>query len=263
MSGKIKKARPKIGLALGGGGVRGSAHVGVLNVLEEYGVEIDMLAGTSAGSAVAALYAFGYSPQSLQEILGSLNLREILRLSPGRMGLISSRGYAELIRKHTNNGLIEQAAKKLFIVSVDLISQKEFVFTSGEVAPAVQASSSLPGLMPPLRHQGMLLADGGILNNCPARCLYDAGADVVLAVNLSCLAEYEPKNTVDVLFRSMDIIANNNSGQADADWVVNPITEPIGVLDRHMLERARQLGEEAARREIGRLLELLASYESG
>ncbi|MCL2677666.1 MAG: patatin-like phospholipase family protein [Clostridiales bacterium] len=260
MNGETKKARPKIGLALGGGGVRGGAHIGVLKVLEEHGVEIDMLAGTSVGAAVAALYAFGHGPQSLREILGSLNLWEILRPRPGRMGLISSRGYAELIRRHTNNGLIEQAQKQLLVVSVDLISQKEFVFTSGEVAPAVQASSAIPGLMPPLPHRGMLLADGGILDNCPVRCLREAGAEVVLAVNLSCRAAHEPKNTVDVIFRAMDIITNNNAGRTEADWLVSPISEPIGVLERNMTERAMQLGEEAACREIGRLMTLLVAF---
>jgi len=258
---KEKAKKPQIGLALGGGGVRGGAHVGVLKVLEEHGVQIDMLAGTSAGAAVAALYAFGHGPQSLEHILGKLNPREILRLQPGKMGLISSRGYGEMIREHTKGGLIEQAGKRLFIVAADLIGQKEYIFTSGDAALAVSASSALPGLMPPLRHKGMLLADGGILNNCPVKCLYEAGADLVLAVNLSCLADYEPKSTVDVLMRSMDIISNNNMGYIKADWLVSPISEPIGVLDRHMMEKARRLGEEAARREIGRLLELLKAYE--
>ena len=254
--------KPRIGLALGGGGVRGGAHVGVLKVLEEYGIEIDLIAGTSAGSVVAALFAHGYTADDIAGIFVNAELTDLLSLRPSRMGLMTPTGCSKLIKQHTNDGRIENCKIPLYIVTADLISRRQIVFTEGETALAVHASSAIPGLMNPVRHNGMLLADGGILNNCPADIVRNAGADIVLAVNLHCIANFEPKNTMDIIFRAMDMVGDSITGDALADWLVYPIDEPIGILEKHMIEKSMHLGEKAARASINQLLAILDKFSA-
>ena len=258
----MRKKKPLIGLALSGGGVRGGAHIGVLKVLEEHGIKIDMVAGTSAGSAVAALFAYGYNSSQLADIFVKADLLDLLRLRPSRMGLITPTGYSKIISQFTDNGKIEDAKIPLFIVAANLITKKSVVFDKGDVTLAVHASSAIPGLMNPVRHDNMLLADGGILNNCPVDVLHERGADVILAVNLSCGANFEPKNTIDIIFRAMDMIVDYNPLNIKADWVLSPIDEPIGILDRRMIEKSMQLGEKAARENIDTLLGFLKNMQT-
>ena len=247
----------KVGLALGGGGVRGGAHIGVLKVLEEYGIKIDLIAGTSAGSAVAALYAYGYKAQQIEEIYAKTDVIDLLKWRPTKKGLVNPSGYSKILSQYTDNGKIEDAKIPLYIVTTDLISRKQVIFNSGDIVTAVTASSAIPGMMPPVRHNGMLLSDGGILNNCPCDVLRNNGADIILAVNLSCIANYEPKNTVDIVFRAMDIITDHSEQSVHADWIISPIDVPVGILERHMIEKSMRMGEKNARRNIDSLLSLL------
>ena len=240
--------------------MRAGAHIGVLEVLEENNIHIDMVAGTSAGAAVAALYAWGCNSQTMKDLFLHLDLPALIGARPSMTGLLIPEGYLRIIRTQTNDGNIEDARIPLFIVAADLVSKKQFVFQKGNIATAVHASSALPGLIKPVKQDDMLLIDGGILNNCPGNILRENGADIVLAVNCSCMAPYKPKNHVDVLFRAMDMIGDCDPGRIDGDWVISPINRPMGILERKAIEKSYLLGKECANAHIDELKEILRKY---
>lgn len=252
--------KPKIGIAFGGGGTRAGANIGALEVLEQNNIKIDMVSGTSAGSAAAALCAWGYDSHFIKEIFLNTDLTELIGPKPSMTGLLVPEGYLKIIREHTGDGNIEDAFLPLYIVSADLVSKKQVIFTEGNIARAVHASSAIPGLIKPVKLGDMLLTDGGIINNCPADVLRANGADIVLAINCSCMAPYKPKNHIDVVLRAMDMTGGCDPEKIDADWLINPIEEPLGILDRHAMEKSYIMGKQCAEAHIEELKELISNY---
>jgi len=189
--------RPKVGLALSGGGARGLAHIGVLKVLEREGIPIDFLAGASMGGAVAAFYASGWSVESMEEeALRVSKLRHLIELVD--YGLLTKPGLLEgqRVRRYLVERLgditFDDLKIPLALVAVDLDSGEEVILRSGSVVEAVRATGSLPGLLAPLRLDGRLLVDGGVLNNLPADVVRRMGADIVIAVDVGIKLEDLP-----------------------------------------------------------------------
>ncbi len=182
--------RPKIGLALGGGGARGLAHIGVLEVLERESIPIDAMAGTSMGGIITALYACGFSPERMQEIaLDLADLRNLLRfldLTPPERGIIRTdriRAYlAELVGKDRR---IEDLPIPIALTCVDLYTKKIVYLTEGNLVEACMATSAVPGLFPPVSINGHLLVDGGVLDNVPAKALRNLGSEYLIAVDVN------------------------------------------------------------------------------
>lgn len=181
---------PRIGLALSGGGARGLAHVGVIEVLEEAGIPIAAIAGTSMGAYVGALYAAGCGPSELESLAREIrDRRTLLRLLdpvfPPTTGLI--RGIK--IRRHLERTLgsrsFEELEKPLLVVAADLDSMAAHVFDSGPVGPAVHASAAIPGLCAPVHIDGRRFSDGGAVEPLPVGLLRERFAlDHVIAVNV-------------------------------------------------------------------------------
>ncbi len=253
---KLPHRRKTVGVAFGGGGLKGSAHVGVLQVLAEYGIPIDYVAGTSIGSAVAALYASGYDWRKLDILFNEYDIQSLLKVRPNRKGLIPAEGYTELIRTCTKGRQIQEMDVPLKIVAVDLLSRKKIVFSSGDTATAVRASSSLPGVFTPVHMGDMLLVDGYILDNCPGDVVRNMGADVVIAISLHVCDTSEPTNILGIVNRSLDIAAHSFQ-EIDADIVLSPIDEPMGTLDTQNIAVCRELGEKCAREHIDEILKLI------
>jgi len=252
----VPPKQPKLGIAFGGGGFKGGAHVGVLKVLDEYGIKADMVAGTSIGAAVAALYAGGYSWQMMETLLRQFDLDSLMKVRPSRKGLIPADKYTELIHTCVGGKRIEEMNIPLKIVAVDLISWKKIVFDKGETAMAVRASSAIPGVFTPVKMGNMLLADGYLLDSCPAGVVRDMGADIVIAISLFAPNHSEPQNMVEIINRSIDI-ATAAVRNIDADWQLNPIPHYLDALNAKIIPQSIQLGEHAAREHIGELLPLL------
>lgn len=249
--------RPKLGLAFGGGAAKGAAHVGVLKVLDEYGIELDMVSGTSIGAFVAAVYACGWDWRKMELLFSSFDMESIFKVRPTRYGMIPADGYLELVKVCTQEAKIEDARIPLRIVAVDLVSWRKVVFDQGEMALAVRASSAIPGVLTPVKTDGMLLADGYLLDNVPAGVLRELGADIVLGVSLTVPTYTEPKNMVEIMLRSLDIMSYTRQ-TIDADLLLRPIDKPVGFLDMKMLRPCMEMGEAAARAAMPRLLELIA-----
>ena len=188
--------RPRIGLALSGGGARGLAHIGVLKVLEREGIRVDFLAGTSMGGLIAAGYAAGFDTAYLEQVaLRMSRWRKLLplvdRSLPG-LGLVKSHRVRQYLASQFGEMTFDQLRIPLALVAVDLLSGEEVVLQSGMVAEAVRATVSLPGVFAPFPLDGRLLVDGGVLNNLPVDVVREMGAEVVIAANVSGDAELPP-----------------------------------------------------------------------
>jgi len=178
---------PKIGLALGSGSARGWAHIGVIQALAEAGVSVDYIAGTSIGALVGAVYASG-GINSLKDIVLQLDWKKILSLFDvvfPKSGLIDGRKVADFIRNHVQEKNIEDLSIPFSSVSTNLATGEEVVIQKGDVIEAVRAGISVPGIFTPVRKDGMILVDGGLVNPVPVSVARGMGADFVIAVDLN------------------------------------------------------------------------------
>lgn len=248
--------RKKVGVAFGGGGLRGSAHVGILKVFAEYNIPIDFVAGTSIGSAVAALYASGYDWEKLDFLFSKYDIESILKVRPNRKGFIPAQGYVDLIRTCTRGKKIEEMDIPLKIVAVDLISHKKIVFDRGDTALAVRASSAIPGVFTPVKMGNMLLVDGFLLDNCPGGVVRGMGADVVIAISLYAPDFSELNNIFDIIDRSLHV-ATSSFQKIDGDVIMKPIPHYIPPLDPKGISQAFAWGEKCAREYIEEIVKLI------
>lgn len=223
-----KNSKVKIGIAFGGGGARGFVHLGVMKAFEEYGIEFDAVAGTSVGSIIAAFYAAGYDSKKLIEIGSNLKMKDI-RNSKLFFIPSSTIGIENLITNNLGNINFSALKKPLAIVSVDLISGDEIVFTKGNVAKIVAGSCCYPGAFNPVEYENMHLVDGGLQNNIPSDTLKLFDCDYVIAVdaNPSRGEGTTSLKLMDVLGASLSIGTKSNSvkGYMHADLVIKPDTK--------------------------------------
>ena len=175
----------RLGIAFGGGGARGIAHIGVIKAFEELGLDFDIVCGTSAGAIVGALYSAGFTYQQIKDLAMSLRTKDIktskLFFMPSKASTIST-----ILKKAFGKDLTFEELKKQFCaVAVDIRTGNEIDFMSGEISPAVAGSCAVPGVFVPVSHNGMYLVDGGLKNNVPADIARKMGADVVIAIDVN------------------------------------------------------------------------------
>ncbi len=199
--------QPKIGLALGGGGARGAAHLGVLKQLELLSIYPHCIAGTSAGSVVAALYAFGVKIEVMEAEMRKLKPVSYTTLTFRGLGLFENKELEKLLLKLLpENALIENARIPLAIKATNLLNGRGVSLLKGPVIPAILASSCIPGIYTPQEIDGMLLVDGGLTENVPLSSLKLLGAHMRIGVNLNGNEGYtRPEGMMDVLSSAMDI----------------------------------------------------------
>ncbi len=179
----------KIGLALGSGGARGWAHIGVIEALEEAGIPIDCVAGTSMGAVVGGTYVAGQL-KALKDVALRLDWKQalyyFLEITFPRSGLIDGTKIVALLREHISKARIEDLPIPFATVAADIMSGKEVVLRKGDMVEAIRASASIPGMFTPVLRGGAVLADGGLLNPVPVDVARDLGAEFVIAVDLNC-----------------------------------------------------------------------------
>jgi len=181
--------RPRIGIALSSGGAKGLAHVGVIQVLEENDIHIDAISGCSMGAYVASLWAAGFNGKELAELAAELDTnRDMLKLVdpifPPRRGFIHGDKLEAWLERSLKNTTFEQLEKPLYLVATELNGFARKVFHSGNVASAVRASLSIPGIFEPAVRDGIEYVDGGISDPLPVDILKSEGIDFVIAVNV-------------------------------------------------------------------------------
>ncbi len=179
-----------LGLALGGGGVRGGAHIGLLKVLDREEIEVAAIAGTSAGGIVGGLYAAGLPAATIERLLLSCTPEFLLEPDPSGWALLSTRRFIELLRRRIGDVRIEDLPLPYAAVAVDLRASRQVLLTSGPLVTAMQATMAVPGLLCPVEEGGCLLVDGGVLENVPVAGVRQLGAERVVAVDVGVPAEF-------------------------------------------------------------------------
>lgn len=251
-----EKKSPRVGVAFGGGALKGTAHVGVLKVLAEYNIPIHLVAGTSIGAAVAVMQAAGLSWERMYKAFFESDIDSLVKVRPSRMGMIPADGYRDLIRAVTGGRRLEEMDIPCGVVTVDLVSRKKIIFQRGDTGLAVRASSAIPGVFTPVSLNGMVLVDGYVLDNCPGDVVRQMGADFVIAIDLAYPDDSTPTNILDVVSRSLSISAAEYQ-KIDADVLLQPIDGHKKFLDKQALQECYALGEACARAHIDEILQRL------
>ncbi|MGA2193119.1 MAG: patatin-like phospholipase family protein [Nitrospirota bacterium] len=239
----------RIAVVLGAGASRGFAHIGVLKVLEMNKVPINMIVGTSAGSFVGSLYAYGYDAYSLQGLAINIEKGEIADLCVPDNGFIKGDKLEGFVNKKVNNTPIERLKIPFYAVSTDIESGQEVVFGRGNTGAAVRASCSIPGIFRPALINGRMYVDGGVVSPIAVDAARRQGADVVIAVDISSeLPNSQPQGTVDTILQSIDIMYSKISASqlTRADVVIRPKVGRIGSGDFEKRNEAIMEGEKAA-----------------
>lgn len=209
-----------VGLALSGGAVRGAAHCGVLAVIDEHDIPIDVIVGTSAGAMAGAAYASGMRPMEMMEELRKLSWPRLVRpVLPARRALFSTTPFTELLAARFGGATFADLDRPFVAVACDVLTGRRVLLTEGDVATAVQASMAIPGLFTPVEWGEHLLIDGGTVANYPAEVPRLFGATVVIGVNVGASPQPEPPgNPVDMLLAAAEIAARQGPRhRADVD----------------------------------------------
>ncbi|MCB0262801.1 MAG: patatin-like phospholipase family protein [Calditrichia bacterium] len=286
-----KRLAPTVGLALGGGGVRGLAHAGILSVLEKENIPLHAIAGSSMGAIIAAAYTLnpGYSKESLTGLMLELNAVVPKRLkSPGpeepsllnrfrqfinleRFILTTISGWGvfpeqlviEALNKITLEKNLQDARIPIAAVATDLISGEEVVFKEGPATIALQASSALPGFFPPVHLDGRLLVDGAIVDVVPVDVVHQMGANIVIAVDVD-QEEVKPevRNGMEAFLRSVELCSRHHKQHylKKADLIIRPdFGQPVQTFDVTKSQLCIEAGVQAAEQALPDIWKLLNS----
>ncbi len=285
--------RPKVALVLSGGGAKGAAHVGVIKVLEENGIPVDMVVGASMGAIVGGLYCAGYTGSQMDSLMmiqdwnriildgGLVDEQYLLKIPFGKpCGESPASAFPSgLVRGSEVEALFEQLLPGIpdsldfnempipfACVSVDLVSKKEVVHHSGNLIEAIRASMSIPLFFEPVRRDGMVLVDGGMLNNYPVDIARAMGADIVIGVKVGEPEHKEKPEIEDIAtlggeWLEMYIRPKTAENIAGTDIFIGPSIEDMNVMSfsKECIRKLIDNGEKAAREALPKLMELQPS----
>lgn len=253
---------PRLGIALGGGAARGFAHIGVIQVLEREGIRPDLVAGTSAGSLVAVLYASGMNGAQLEQ--AALEMEEATiadwTLPFFNRGLLRGEALARFVNRKVQGRRLQDMNLPVGVLATDLVSGRGVLFQLGDAGTAVRASSSVPGVFTPVSIGGRDHVDGGLVAPVPVEQVRAMGAEVVLAVDISSLPEEASGNdALRVLLRTFTIMGQsiNRLLMSQADVVVRPGLAGVGSADFAARRQAIAAGREAMDRMLPTLQQQL------
>jgi NTE family protein len=249
--------KPKVALVLGGGAARGFAHIGVIRVLEQEKIPIDLVVGTSVGSLIGAIYAHDRSSFELEWTAFALEKGDIFDygLLNALTGMGAARGekLESFIKSKVPTANIEDLKIPFAAVATDLNRGGRVVLDKGSVGRAVRASSAIPGVFQPVEHQGKLLVDGGLVDNVPVAVARDKGADIVIAVDIGKqVSNFSIADIIDVMIQSITIMSAENARfkKQEADVLIAPNIGDVGMLDFTQKKRCMQAGIEATQKMI-------------
>ena len=258
----LKSERPLIALALGSGGTRGFAHVGVIKALEEAGLVADIVAGSSSGAIVAALYAAGHGARALEELAVGVDRDALVDFTLFGKGWVRGEALQDFVNQAVSGRPMEKLARPFAVAVTRVRDGAQVVFNRGDTGVAVRASASVPNLFVPPLIRGEEYIDGGLTTPIPVRAARAMGGDVVIAVDVSWSAQARADGAYAA---SADTSRFRNERHrrleeelTAADVVIVPRTARTRMLDfDHKLDHIAA-GEEAARAAIPRILELVA-----
>ena len=294
----IVSHRPKVGVVLSGGGAKGFAHIGALRVIEEAGVPIDYIAGTSMGSIIGGLYAVGYDPNTMEKLCTEqdwdliikdqiprkfiplekrINERHYLITMPYKNGklkikrsLVDGMYVNMLLTRLMMPAYKERDFSKLPVpflcIGTDMISADPIEFDQGSLAQSIRSSMSIPFLFEPVSYDGYLLCDGGLTNNFPVRNVRDKGADIIIGVDLE-IVKSDPDvldNSLKVLERLISVVSQEESNKAreDCNILIRPDIGKANIMSFNDFSPIIKCGEDGAREKFPELKRLADSLQA-
>ncbi|MBE3550860.1 MAG: patatin-like phospholipase family protein [Brockia lithotrophica] len=244
----------RIGLVLGAGGVRGLAHLGVLEVLESAEIPVCCIAGSSAGALVGALYADGHSPREIFALYRRTDVKQFLDFRPSRYGLLRGTKILKALTEVFGDRDLADFPLPVFIAATDLKSGELVVFREGPAPLLLRASIALPGLLEPVFYGRYVLVDGGVVARLPAEALREESVDLVIGVDVSPAPPVRNiRHVYDVLVRTMEISGHHliRCKNRDVDVLIQPNLNGVrSTLFVEDPERLLEGGREAALRAL-------------
>lgn len=249
----IKAREPVIAIALGGGGAKGFAHIGVLKVLESHGIQPKIVTGTSAGSFVGSIYASGKTPYQLQQIALTLKESDIRDLTLNSQGVVQGQKLQNYVNQHIANKPIEQFPIRFAAVATRLDTGTKAEFIKGNAGQAVRASCSIPNVFVPATIGGKQYVDGGLVSPIPVKTAKAMGADIVIAVDISARPRgNQPMNMWGLLDQTINIMGQQSIHEElnQANVIIQPKVGHLGTLDLKASHESILEGEKAAQLKI-------------
>ena len=238
-----------IAVVLGAGAAKGFAHIGVLKVLESQKVPIKMIVGTSSGSFVGSLYAYGFDAYTVQKIGMTLNKSDVAELTVPDNGFIKGDKIRDFINMQLRNTVMEKLRIPFYAVATNIRTGEPTIFATGNTGMAVQASCAVPGIFQPASFGGTSYVDGGVVDPLAVDVARRYGADIVIAVDItSAIGNTIPASTMDNIMKSIEIMYNKISQIpiSKADVVIKPKVGFVGAADFDHRNEAIMEGEKAA-----------------
>lgn len=256
---------PKIAIALGSGGARGFAHIGVLKILHEEGIPIDIITGSSIGALVGSMYGVGKDIERMYHLVKYFERKYFLDFHLQKMGLIVGDRIKELIDLICYKKKIEELDIPLAIIATDLCTGEKVIFTSGEIAVAVRASISIPGIFVPMKLDNKLLVDGGLIDRIPISVAREMGADIVIGVDVSAIKKNPQINSIyDVIWQSIDILQfeSVNNRELASDIMLKPDIMDYDSKSFTHIEEIIELGEVETRKKINEIRNCITAWRN-
>lgn len=226
--------KPKVALVLGGGGARGLAHAGVVKVFDEEHLTVDIIVGTSVGALIGSLYAAGVPADTIVDMAQHMSWNKLFSFKLSSVGLYSTKRMEEYVTKYIGNMRFDELKILFACVAVDIRNGEKIILKEGPVAPAVQASATMPGLFQPVEYRHRLLMDGGVIDNMPADVAKLMGADIIIAVDVTAQTGIAKTDNALLILSQVIYIRGNFLAEEQlklADLVISPEVKDITVSE--------------------------------
>jgi len=256
------------GLALGGGGARGLAHIEFLKVLDDLGIKPSVISGTSIGAIVGAFYATGMSGREIEQLVDKLNFLKIgsffFFFFLDITGLIKGKGVERFFRENLPIKSFEELPIKLKIVAADFWNREEIIFNQGDLIKAIRSSMSVPGILKPIKAKNRILVDGGTVNPLPYDIIRN-DCDYTIAIDVSGVREPSGRKEIPTIFESLMMtfellehsLIEEKMKISKPDLYVKPAIINIDLLDFHKIDRIRESINDDVRKFRNNIIELL------
>lgn len=252
-----------IGLALGGGAAKGYAHIGVIQALEENGIKAQIITGTSAGSLVGSLYAYGYKPVQLRQIAYQMDEMNLADFTLNSNGLIKGNRLQQFVNSKVKNTPLQKLKTPFTAVATDLDSGQSVGFNNGDTGIAVRASCSIPNIFMPVKMNGHRYVDGGLSAPVPVTYARQAGANFIIAVDITARPENGRSGFLSNLDQTINIMGVKLLAQQlkQADVVIQPDTTQLSSFSFDKKKQAIDFGYKAAIAQMPSIKQKIAEWQ--